>query len=46
VGDSELEGKGKTFDQIKGFPNSYIAAGDIEHGFGSKIPLWIFGLMY
>lgn len=42
----EVGGKGKTFDQIKGLPNSYIAVGEIEHGFGSKIPLWMFGLLY
>jgi len=39
----EVGGKGKKFTQIAGIPNSYIAADDIEMGFGNKIPLWLFG---
>lgn len=42
----EIGGKGKFFNQIKDMANSYIAADDIELGFGNKIPLWMFGLMY
>jgi predicted AAA+ superfamily ATPase len=42
----EIGGKNKSFEQIKNLPNSYIASDDIEVGFGNKIPLWIFGLMY
>jgi predicted AAA+ superfamily ATPase len=42
----EVGGKGKTFSQIAGIPNSYIAADDIEIGFGNKIPLWLFGFLY
>ncbi len=42
----EVEGKGKSFDQIKDKENTYIAADDIEVGYGNKIPLWIFGFMY
>ena len=42
----EVGGKGKKFTQISGIPNSYIAADDIEMGFGNKIPLWLFGLLY
>jgi predicted AAA+ superfamily ATPase len=42
----EVGGKGKKFTQILGIPNSYIAADDIEMGFGNKIPLWLFGFLY
>ena len=42
----EIGGKSKGFDQIKDLPNSYVAADDIESGFGNKIPLWLFGFLY
>lgn len=42
----EVGGKEKSFNQIKDMADSYIAADDIEIGFGNKIPLWLFGLMY
>ncbi len=42
----EVGGKGKNFTQIKDLPNSYIAADEIENGFGNKIPLWLFGFLY
>lgn len=42
----EVGGKGKGFAQIRNLPNSYVVADGIEIGFGNKIPLWIFGLMY
>jgi predicted AAA+ superfamily ATPase len=42
----EVGGKGKTFSQISGVPNSYLAIDDAEIGFGNKIPLWMFGLLY
>ncbi len=42
----EIGGKNKGFEQIKDIPNSFIAADDIEVGFGSKIPLWLFGFLY
>ncbi len=42
----EIGGKNKKFSQIKDLPNSYIAADDIEIGFGNKIPLWLFGFLY
>lgn len=38
--------KNKTGRQIQGMENAYIAADDIEVGFGNKIPLWMFGLLY
>ena len=42
----EIGGKNKSFEQIKDIKNSFIAADDIEVGFGNKIPLWLFGFLY
>ena len=42
----EVGGSGKGFDQIKDIPDSFVAADDIETGFGNKIPLWLFGFLY
>jgi hypothetical protein len=28
------------------FENSYIAMDGIEAGYGNKIPIWLFGLIY
>ncbi len=42
----EIGGKGKSYNQIDGIENSYIAADDIEYGYGNKIPLWLFGFLY
>ena len=42
----EVGGKNKSFEQIKKVDNAFIAADDIEVGFGNKIPLWLFGFMY
>ena len=42
----EVGGKGKKFGQIADVPNSFVAADGIEVGFGSKIPLWLFGFLY
>lgn len=42
----EIGGKNKNFNQIKDIEDSYIAADDIEIGFGNKIPLWLFGFLY
>ncbi len=39
----KIGGKNKGFEQIKDIPHSYVVADDIEIGFGSKIPLWLFG---
>lgn len=42
----EVGGKGKGFAQIRNIPDSFVAADDIEMGFGNKIPLWLFGFLY
>ncbi len=42
----EVGGKGKSFKQIKDLEDSFIAADDMEVGFGKKIPLWLFGFLY
>jgi len=42
----EVGGKNKSFDQIADMPGSFVAADDIELGYASKIPLWMFGLLY
>ena len=42
----EVGGKGKSFDQIKDLPNSYLAIDNIEIGRKNRIPLWVFGMMY
>ncbi len=42
----EIGGKNKKFKQIKDIKNSFVAADDIEVGFGNKIPLWLFGFLY
>ena len=42
----EVGGKGKGFSQIKDIPDSFVIADEIEIGYGNKIPLWMFGLLY
>lgn len=42
----EVGGPQKTFDQIVGLPDSYLAIDDIEIGNGNRIPLWLFGCLY
>lgn len=42
----EIGGRKKGFNQIKDLPDSYVAADDLEIGFGNKIPLWMFGMLY
>jgi predicted AAA+ superfamily ATPase len=42
----EIGGAKKSFNQIKNIKNSFVVADDIEVGFGSKIPLWLFGFLY
>ena len=42
----EVGGKTKDFGQIANIPNSYVIADGIDVGFGNKIPMWLFGLLY
>ena len=42
----EVGGQNKTFEQIKNIKNSYLAIDNIETGIGTKIPLYLFGLLY
>ena len=42
----EVGGSKKTFSQIAGIPNSYLAVDEMEIGWGNCIPLWLFGLLY
>jgi hypothetical protein len=42
----EVGGKGKTFEQIADVPSSFLAIDGIEIGHGSRIPLWMFGMLY
>ena len=42
----EIGGKNKGFKQIKDMDNSFVAADDIEIGYGNKIPIWLFGFLY
>lgn len=42
----EVGGPNKKFTQIADLPDSFLALDDIETGFGSRIPLYMFGLMY
>lgn len=42
----EVGGRKKSFEQIKDIPDSYLAVDSIETGYGNRIPLWMFGLLY
>lgn len=42
----EVGGAHKTFEQISGEPESFLAIDDTEIGRGNRIPLWMFGLLY
>lgn len=42
----EVGGKGKSFRQIQDLPDSFLAVDDTEVGLRSRIPLWLFGLLY
>jgi predicted AAA+ superfamily ATPase len=42
----EIGGKDKSFKQIKDIKDSFIVSDNIESGFKSKIPLWLFGFLY
>ncbi|MCL2042362.1 MAG: AAA family ATPase [Bacteroidales bacterium] len=42
----EVGGSSKTFSQIADTPHSYLAVDETEIGWGNRIPLWMFGLLY
>jgi len=42
----EVGGKGKSFEQVKDVPKSFVAYDDVEVGRGNKIPLLLFGFLY
>lgn len=42
----EVGGKSKSFKQIANIPDSFVVADDEETGFGSRIPMWLFGFLY
>ncbi len=42
----EVGGKNKTFKQIQGINQAYLAMDGIEIGSSHKIPLWLFGFVY
>lgn len=42
----EVGGIGKSFEQIKDVKNSFVVTDNTETGYGNKIPLWLFGLLY
>lgn len=42
----EVGGKSKDAKQVKSADSYLVAADDIEIGFGTKVPLWLFGFLY
>ncbi len=42
----EVGGRRKGFKQVAKVKDAFVAADGIESGFGSKIPLWLFGFLY
>lgn len=42
----EIGGKTKTTKQILDLENAFIAADNINVGYGKRIPLWLFGFLY
>ena len=42
----EVGGRNKGRSQVNHSVNHLIAADEIEHGFGKKVPLWVLGMMY
>ena len=42
----EVGGSNKGFTQIAGVSNSFVAADNLEIGYGNKIPLCLFGFLY
>jgi len=42
----ELGGKNKSSKQVSEAKDFMIAADEIETGWGTKVPLWLFGFLY
>src|SRR5690606_2317356 len=42
----EVGGKNKSTKQVRDTTSYIIAADDMETGFGTKVPLWLFGFLY
>lgn len=42
----EIGGESKDFGQIADLPDSYLGVDGVETGYGNRIPLWMFGLLY
>ena len=42
----EIGGSGKKFSQIADIPDSYLTVDNIVTGFGARIPLYLFGMLY
>ncbi|MEI8012954.1 MAG: AAA family ATPase [Candidatus Omnitrophota bacterium] len=42
----EVGGEGKTFRQVRGLQDAYLAVDGIEIGHGNRIPLYMFGFLY
>ena len=42
----EIGGKNKGHEQIMSENDAYLALDNLEYGFGKKIPLWLFGMLY
>ena len=42
----EVGGKNKGHEQIIGLDHAFLVLDNIEYGFGNKIPLWLFGMLY
>lgn len=34
------------YKQIKGIEDSFVVSDGIDIGYGKKIPLWLFGMLY
>ena len=42
----EVGGSAKEGRQTAEVSNAWIAADDVEHAIGNKLPLWLFGFLY
>lgn len=42
----EVGGRNKDAQQIQGMKNAFLAIDDIEQGYATRIPLWLFGFLY